>query len=79
MHKWVYKKIDILEDLDYYNEALNNADNQIERDYIFKNMEISFAITTNRLKEKGWKLVDTNGFRGFTDQTEFYYRKKISD
>ena len=79
MHKWEYKKINILEDLEYYDEALNNADNQIERDYILKQAEISYAITTNRLKEQGWKLVDTNGFRGFTNQTEFYYRRKISE
>tara|TARA_A100001035_G_scaffold253716_1_gene227074 strand:+ start:132 stop:371 length:240 start_codon:yes stop_codon:yes gene_type:complete len=78
MHKWEYKKINILEDLEYYDEALNNADNQIERDYILKQAEISYAITTNRLKEQGWKMIDTSGFRGFTSQTEFYYRRKIS-
>ena len=79
MPKWEYKKINILEDLEYYDEALNNVDNQIERDYILKQAEISYAITTNRLKEQGWKIIDINGFRGFTNQTEFYYRRKISN
>ena len=40
MPKWEYKKINILEDLEYYDEALNNADNQTERDNIFKQVEI---------------------------------------
>ncbi len=79
MPKWEYKKINILENSEYYDEALNSADNQIERDNITKQVEISFAIATNRLKEQGWKCIDTNGFRGFTSQTEFYYRRKISD
>jgi len=79
MQKWEYKRINVLEDLEYYDEALNNADNQIERDNILKQAEISYAITTNRLKEQGWKIIDINGFRGFSSQTEFYYRRKISD
>ena len=63
MPKWEYKKINILEDLEYYDEALNNVDNQIERDYILKQAEISYAITTNRLKEQGWKIIDINGLK----------------